>query len=351
MRDFFYEDLAALRRTFSSDLTILRDNYNAATAVICSALKKGNKVLAFGNGGSASDAEHMVGELIGKFAYDRAPLPAVALTCGSAALTAIGNDYGYEHVFKRQLLGLARKGDVAIGISTSGNSPNVVAAIAAANQKGLVTVAMTGAADSALSKLAKITLRSPSTHTARIQEVHAFLIHSICRFVEEALFPEKAGNHLPADKQVRDVELTDFAQSLVSYKSVFTNGCFDIVHPGHITLLKCARSLGEMLIVGLNSDDSVRRLKGPQRPFNSFTDRAAVLSSLEMVDFIIEFDEDTPLDLIKKLTPKVLVKGGDYTRETIVGADWVESHGGRTVVIPLVPNFSTTRILQSHEKK
>lgn len=131
---------------------------------------------------------------------------------------------------------------------------------------------------------------------------------------------------------------------------VFTNGCFDILHVGHTTYLEAARKLGDVLIVGVNSDDSVRRLKGKsggvERPVNSQHDRAAVLSALGAVDYTCIFDEDTPFDLISELLPNVLVKGGDYTPETIVGADVVRSHGGRVVVIPFVEGKSTTSIIE-----
>lgn len=126
---------------------------------------------------------------------------------------------------------------------------------------------------------------------------------------------------------------------------VFTNGCFDLLHPGHIRLLRQASAEGDYLIVGLNSDDSVRRLKGPSRPINSQHDRAEVLEALECVDAVTVFDEDTPLSLIEAIQPEVLVKGGDYRPEEVVGADEVEAAGGRLVLIPLVEGQSTTRMV------
>jgi len=129
-------------------------------------------------------------------------------------------------------------------------------------------------------------------------------------------------------------------------KLVFTNGCFDIIHSGHVTYLFEAASFGDVLVVGLNSDDSVRRLKGPERPLNDQKDRAIVLSALEMVDFVCIFDEDTPLELIEELKPDILVKGGDYSRATIVGADFVEKNGGEVKVVKLVEGKSTTGIIE-----
>jgi rfaE bifunctional protein nucleotidyltransferase chain/domain len=129
-------------------------------------------------------------------------------------------------------------------------------------------------------------------------------------------------------------------------KVVFTNGVFDLLHPGHVDVLLGARRRGEHLVVGLNSDASVRRLnKGPDRPVRTQAERAYVLAALEMVDAVVVFDEDTPLEIIKALKPDVLVKGGDYSEATIVGAPEVRSWGGDVIVIPLTPGQSTTSII------
>ena len=128
-------------------------------------------------------------------------------------------------------------------------------------------------------------------------------------------------------------------------KVVFTNGCFDILHRGHATYLAQARELGDLLVVGLNTDASVQRLKGPSRPVNSQYDRAFLLASLACVDFVILFDEDTPETLIHTVCPDVLVKGGDYTIDTIVGADFVLQNGGNVTTIPFVDGYSTTSTL------
>lgn len=126
---------------------------------------------------------------------------------------------------------------------------------------------------------------------------------------------------------------------------VFTNGCFDIIHPGHVDLLERARALGDVLVMGINTDASVRRLgKGDDRPFNSYEARAFVLAHLRDVDFVTAFDEDTPLELITAILPDVLVKGGDWSPETIVGRDVVEAHGGTVRSLPLIPGFSTTAL-------
>jgi D-beta-D-heptose 7-phosphate kinase/D-beta-D-heptose 1-phosphate adenosyltransferase len=127
----------------------------------------------------------------------------------------------------------------------------------------------------------------------------------------------------------------------------FTNGVFDLLHPGHVALLEASRALGAALVVGLNTDASVRRLgKGADRPVNPEAARARVLAALAAVDAVVLFDEDTPLELVHALEPDVLVKGADYSRERIVGADFVEARGGRVVRVPLVPDLSTTRIVE-----
>lgn len=127
---------------------------------------------------------------------------------------------------------------------------------------------------------------------------------------------------------------------------VFTNGVFDLLHPGHIDVLTAARARGDALIVGLNTDESVRRLKGPSRPVRSEAERAYVLAALESVDVVVLFAEDTPLDLVIALEPDVIAKGGDYNEETIVGAREVKARGGEVAVIPLTPGQSTTSIIE-----
>ena len=136
------------------------------------------------------------------------------------------------------------------------------------------------------------------------------------------------------------------ALKLHQRKIVFTNGCFDVLHFGHIHYLLKAKELGDILVVGLNSDDSVRRLKGPARPVNGEKERAFVLAALSCIDYVTLFEEDTPEELIKVVRPDVLVKGGDYDISTIVGADFVQRNGGTVTTIPFVEGFSSTRIIE-----
>jgi D-glycero-beta-D-manno-heptose 1-phosphate adenylyltransferase len=151
----------------------------------------------------------------------------------------------------------------------------------------------------------------------------------------------------PAAKVVSRAELLARLGRPRDARVVFTNGCFDVLHRGHVEYLAMARGLGDVLVVGVNTDASVRRLgKGPGRPVNPEEDRAFVLAGLASVDYVTLFDEDTPRELVAALLPDVLVKGGDYRKEDIVGAAEVEAAGGRVVVAPLVPGRSTTSILE-----
>ncbi|HEV2707707.1 MAG TPA: D-sedoheptulose 7-phosphate isomerase [Pyrinomonadaceae bacterium] len=164
------------------------DDVVRAARALEKALRAGGKVLLFGNGGSAADAQHVAAELVGRFARERAPLPAIALTTDTSALTAISNDYGFEQVFARQLLALGRAGDVAVAISTSGRSKNVIVAAEAARARGLTLVALTGGDGGELARLADICVNVPSTDTARVQECHLAVEHIVCEMVERLMF-------------------------------------------------------------------------------------------------------------------------------------------------------------------
>jgi D-sedoheptulose 7-phosphate isomerase len=153
------------------------------------AIRRGNKVMFAGNGGSAADAQHLAAELVGKLSYDRPGLPSMSLTTDTSILTAVGNDYGYEDVFLRQVQSIGLKGDVFIGISTSGRSKNLVKALAGAREKGILTVGMTGQTGGDMKALCDICLRVPSTDTQKIQEAQIVLGHIFCGLVERAMFP------------------------------------------------------------------------------------------------------------------------------------------------------------------
>ena len=155
--------------------------------VLVAAYRKGGKALFFGNGGSAADAQHLAAELVGRFAEDRRPLPAVALTVNGSSLTAIGNDYGFNDVFARQIAALGAPGDVAVGISTSGRSPNVIRGVEAAPERGLITIGLTGQAGGILKEKVDYCLCAPSTVTPRVQECHILIGHILCEILEREL--------------------------------------------------------------------------------------------------------------------------------------------------------------------
>jgi D-sedoheptulose 7-phosphate isomerase len=157
-----------------------------------SCLRAGGKVVFFGNGGSAQDAGHLAAELMGRFAFDRPGLAAISLPDATAAMTAIGNDYNYDEVFARQVLAVGRPGDVVVGLTTSGNSLNVVRALESAGQAQMTTVALTGAGGGKVASVADICIRVPSDETARVQEACLHLGHTICEMVESALFARPA---------------------------------------------------------------------------------------------------------------------------------------------------------------
>ena len=161
----------------------------AMSDAIAGAMRGGRKLLIAGNGGSAADAQHIAGEFISRLMYDRAPLPAIALTTDTSSMTATANDYGYEHVFERQVLGLGRAGDVFLGISTSGNSPNVLRALEAARGRGLATLGFSGAGGGKMRASTDLLLAAPSDRTPIIQQIHIIAAHVICALVERTLCP------------------------------------------------------------------------------------------------------------------------------------------------------------------
>lgn len=182
--------LQAVVANFQSLRTSQTHIEDAASMCIAS-LRKGGKVIFCGNGGSAADSQHLAAELMGRFLLDRNPLPALALTVDTSALTAIGNDYGYDDVFARQLRGIGRKGDVIVGLSTSGTSRNVVRAFDVAGEIGITRIALTGASVSPMSDMAEVAVMVPSSQTNHIQEMHIAVGHIICGIVEETLCSAK----------------------------------------------------------------------------------------------------------------------------------------------------------------
>jgi phosphoheptose isomerase len=327
----------------------------AALAVtIAKAFFKGHKVLLCGNGGSASDAQHIAAEFVGRFRRERMPLPSVALTANGPAMTAIGNDYGYEYVFERQVRALAKPGDVFIGITTSGRSPNVVAAAKAAKSLGLSTVSFTGARLSPLSEICDIHLSVPSNVTARVQEAHILMFHVACELVDELLFPEDQPESafgrppLPKFTTLADLlPMRDLWRRL-AIKVVWTNGCFDLMHVGHVRNLQAAKALGDILVVGVNSDESVRSLKGETRPVVQDQDRAELVSVLDCVDHVVIFNDFDPTRTIEALKPDVHTKGAEYSagNRPMPEQDVVMGYGGSIEYLPLVSGYSTSSLIE-----
>ena len=165
---------------------------SAITDAITNSLRGGGKLLTCGNGGSAGDAQHIAGEFVSRLNYDRAPAAAIALTTDTSVITAIGNDYGYEHVFERQVLALGRPGDVLMAISTSGRSASILKAMQAARERGMIVVGFTGKTGGSMPPLSDLTLHVPSDATPLIQQMHITAAHIICGLVEERLFPRGA---------------------------------------------------------------------------------------------------------------------------------------------------------------
>ncbi|HEY7292619.1 MAG TPA: SIS domain-containing protein [Vicinamibacterales bacterium] len=183
LRKIFDDSINAHQRFTDLNLDLV---VQAAEAV-AHAVQTERKVVAFGNGGSATDAEHLVAELVGRFEEERYSLAGIALTANSAVVTAIGNDYGYERVFARQIEGLGNAGDIAFGISTSGQSPNVRVALEAAKARGMITIALTGRDGGSIGRLVDIHLNVAESSTPRIQEVHRTVLHAMCTLIDESV--------------------------------------------------------------------------------------------------------------------------------------------------------------------
>jgi phosphoheptose isomerase len=321
----------------------------AAAELLRDAVLAGKKVLLCGNGGSAADAQHIAAELVGRFVYERKPLPAISLATDTSALTAIGNDYGFEHVFARQVEALGSPGDVLIAITTSGTSKNIVAAVAAARALGMKIIGLTGAKGAAFVTSCDAGVAVPSTNTARIQENHITIGHLLCEVVDEAFAPAATHTNGTAEASAQSKLFT--LPELLTWRDaqrdrkrtvVWTNGVFDVLHVGHLRSLQEAKKFGDVLVVGVNTDASVRANKGPGRPIYSCDERVELLASLELVDAILVFDEQTPENVLAQLKPDVHVKGADYADKPIPERAIVEAYGGRVELIPLVPGRSST---------
>ena len=327
------------------------DSVVACAQLVVESLRAGGKVLLFGNGGSAADAQHISAELVGRFTVDRPPLAALALTVDTSAITAIANDYGFEHVFDRQLRALGRPGDVAFAITTSGKSESILRAVRSAKEIGMKVVGLTGGAGREFAAICDAAVVVPTRETARIQELHIAVGHLICAIAEAELC-----NIAPPPLAIRPGTKGSTLAELIPVREhyrkqgrtvVWTNGCFDILHVGHIESLKASRRLGDILVVGVNDDAYVRRVKGADRPIHSLAQRIAILSALEVVDHVLPFSEATPSEVLGLLKPDIHCKGADYAPPNgaaIPEAEIVRAYGGRIEFLPVVDGFSTTSI-------
>ena len=318
---------------------------NAGTT-LGNALADGRKVLVAGNGGSAACAQHFAAEFTGRLALDRDPLPALALTVNTSALTAIANDWSFDEVFARQVRAHGRAGDVFVGLSTGGTSKNVRLAVDAATECGLTTIVLTGpynglGGDHRIS----VSIRE----TARIQEAHDLVLHELVQIAERVVFKDLAddasADRFPFSLDASDMEpfhrwVRESGQTLVT-----TNGVFDLLHEGHLSSLRQARDHGDQLLVLVNSDASVRRIKGDGRPINDEQSRVRGLHRSGLVDHVAVFDDNDPVGLLDVLQPGVHCKGIEYADKSMPERATVESHGGRIELLRLEPGFSTTSLL------
>jgi phosphoheptose isomerase len=330
-----------------TELLAQADAIVAACELLRETVLAGKKVLLCGNGGSAADAQHIAAELVGRFVVERRPLAAIALTTDTSALTAIANDYGYEHVFSRQVQALGAPGDVLIAITTSGTSKNVVAAVEAARGCGMKVIGLTGGKGAAFVASCDAGIAVPSTNTARIQELHITIGHVLCEAIDEAFVPARASNGIHQTKLYALPELIAWREACRARKQtvVWTNGVFDLLHVGHLHSLREAKKFGDVLVVGVNGDTSVKANKGPTRPIFPSAERVEMLAALELVDAILVFDDPTPEIVLAQLRPDVHVKGADYADKPIPERAIVEAYGGRIELVPLVPERSSTSTL------
>lgn len=335
--------------------------------LVVASLRAGGTLFTFGNGGSAADAEHLAAELVGRYDHDRRPLAALALTTNTAAVTAIANDYGFEHVFARQVHAVAGPLDIVLGISTSGRSPNVVAGLVAARDVGARRLALLGVDGprTEAGDIADSVLAVAPDHTPGVQEAHRLAWHLLCVGIDailEAPLPPAAprtglDTHVHDDgrdhasiEQARVLDLPDALERIAGWRTAghriaTTNGCFDVLHEGHVAALGEARRQADHLVVLCNTDASTSRVKGPDRPVVPFDQRAAVLAGLRSVDIVVALDDDLPTALLEQLRPDVHVKGREYDLVDLPEADVVIAAGGRIHRNAMVADRSTTAFL------
>ena len=335
---------AARRLAFAADAVgRMSAQIEAVARAIEESMSGGGKLLVFGNGGSAAGAQHFAAEFTGKLALDRKPLPAISLTVDTSAMTAIANDYGYQDVFARQVKALATANDVVIGLSTSGASMNVKTAIAAARRIGAYTVVLTGKYNEIH---ADHEFLVPVRETARVQEAHDLILHEIAQIVERMIIRDlgcdRSADRFPYVLREQDIEPFRAWIGTSNQELVTTNGVFDLFHEGHRSGLAQAITFGDRLVVLVNSDESVGRLKGANRPIRTLDDRVRDLATCHAVDHVVVMPDDTPERLLAALRPHVHCKGAEYADRGVPEATVVERGGGRMEYLTLVGGYSTS---------
>ncbi len=342
--------MQTLRRTRRAGLD--PSQLEAAARALLACFRAGGKVLIFGNGGSAADAQHMAAEFVCRVRLERPTLPAIALTTDASVLTAIANDFGFEHVFSRQVSALGRPGDLAIVISTSGASTNVLAGADAAHVAGMRVVGITSSSDAPLARLSDIAVTVVASNTQQIQEAHLLAEHVLCEAVERRLFGDHAEHSDAMDIANNVIELADLLELRAGWRAaartvVWTNGIFDLLHAGHVHSLEGAKGFGDVLIVGVNIDATVQALKGDGRPIVPEHERAQIVGALQAVDYVTLFHEPDPSDVLRQLQPDVHCKGTDYAGRPMSERAVVEAYGGRVEFIPRLPGLSTTKLIRT----
>lgn len=335
---------AARRLAFAADAVArMSGQIEAVARAIEESMSGDGKLLVFGNGGSAAGAQHFAAEFTGKLALDRKPLPAISLTVDTSAITAIANDYGYQDIFARQVEALAAANDVVIGLSTSGASANVKAAIDVARRIGACTVVLTGKGNAIR---ADHELAVPVRETARVQEAHDLILHEIAQIAERMIIRDLgcdgSADRFPYVLREQDIEPFRAWIGTSNQELVTTNGVFDLLHEGHRSSLSQAITFGDRLVVLVNSDDSVRRLKGATRPIRTLDDRVRDLATCHAVDHVVVMPDDDPERLLAALRPHVHCKGADYADSGVPEAAVVESGGGRMEYLALNGAYSTS---------
>lgn len=333
-------DLSALAASLGEHAASVQN----AGSMIADSFMNGKKLFAFGNGGSSASASHFIAEFTGKLKSDRESLAGVWIGGDVSALTAIGNDYGFDQIFSRPVSGLVGPGDVVVGLSTSGSSSNVVQALKLASELGAHTIFLTGRHSEVE---CEINIQVDSEDTPRIQETHDFLLHMIAQAAEAQLFPALEASRFrdPFDFEITNEQLGDYSQWVTSTntKLVTTNGVFDLLHLGHRHSLESSRKYGDQLVVLINSDESVSALKGSARPIRKIEERVNDLRSLPFVSHVSIFEGENPLKELVVLKPSVHVKGSEYSNIEIAEIELVKKFGTEIVFLERMGDYSTSK--------